>query len=140
MPPVGSLPLAYMGTIDELFQEMLSLLLRCDLSTGTSLCCSYSINHVWPHLFLSREDDDDVRDIGKQDFSSVLLHLLLSNANLKKKILFRAQVRNFESRAVLAREADCGKGRRKYWFVSFFALKNHFGLTHKLGFDCGYLH
>ena len=25
-------------------------------------------------VFLSREDDDDVRDIGKHDFCSVLLH------------------------------------------------------------------
>ena len=27
-------------------------------------------------------DDDDVRDIGKHDFRSVLLHLVLSNAKL----------------------------------------------------------
>ena len=32
-------------------------------------------------LFLSREDDDDIRDIGKDDFGSVLLHPMLSNAN-----------------------------------------------------------
>ena len=29
----------------------------------------------------SREDDDDVRHIGKHDFRSVLLHAMLSNAN-----------------------------------------------------------
>ena len=38
--------------------------------------------HIPPYLFLSREDDvDDVRDIGKHDFRSVLCHSLLSNAN-----------------------------------------------------------
>ena len=36
--------------------------------------------HVLPYLLLSRVDDDDVRDIGKPDFCSVLL--MLSNANL----------------------------------------------------------
>ena len=41
-----------------------------------------SVNHIPPYLFLSREDDDDVRDIGKHDFCSVLLHPMLSNANL----------------------------------------------------------
>ena len=34
-------------------------------------------------LFLSREVDDDVRDIGKHDFRSVLLHLMLSKANVR---------------------------------------------------------
>ena len=34
-----------------------------------------------PYLFLSRDDDDDVRDIGKHGFRSVLLHPMLSNAN-----------------------------------------------------------
>ena len=39
--------------------------------------------HVPPYLFLSREDDDDVKDIGKHDFRSALFHPLLSlNANL----------------------------------------------------------
>ena len=37
--------------------------------------------HIPPYLFLSREDDDDVRDIGKRYFRSVLLHHMLSNAN-----------------------------------------------------------
>ena len=40
------------------------------------------MNHVSPYLFLSREDDDDVREIGKRDFRSVLLHPMISNANL----------------------------------------------------------
>ena len=38
------------------------------------------MNHIPPYLFRSREDDDDVRDIGKHDFRSVELHPLLSNA------------------------------------------------------------
>ena len=38
------------------------------------------MNHVPPYIFLSRENDDDVRDIGKHDFRSVLLHPMLSNA------------------------------------------------------------
>ena len=42
------------------------------------------MNHVPPYLFLSREDDDDVRDIGKHDFRSVLLHPMRSN---RKKVL-----------------------------------------------------
>ena len=41
------------------------------------ICC---MSHIPPHLFLSREDDDDVIDIGKHDFRSVLLHPMLSNA------------------------------------------------------------
>ena len=39
------------------------------------------MNHIPPYLFRSREDDDDVRYIGKHDFRSVELHPLLSNAN-----------------------------------------------------------
>ena len=37
--------------------------------------------HILPYLFLSREDDDDVRDIGKHDFRSVRLHPMLFNTN-----------------------------------------------------------
>ena len=40
-----------------------------------------SINHIPPYLFLSLEDDDDARDIGKHDFRSVLLHRTLSIDN-----------------------------------------------------------
>ena len=36
---------------------------------------------VSPYLFLSRADDDDVRDIGKHDFRSILLHSMLSYDN-----------------------------------------------------------
>ena len=61
-------------------RDALSLLLRSDLSTSTSLV--FSMNHILLYLFLSREDDDDVRDTGKYDFRSVLLHPTLSNANL----------------------------------------------------------
>ena len=37
--------------------------------------------HILLYLFPSQEEDNDVRDIGKQDFRSVLPHLLLSNGN-----------------------------------------------------------
>ena len=46
----------------------------------TSLCLQYELRLHPPSLFLSREDDDDVRDIGKQDFCSVLPHPFVSNA------------------------------------------------------------
>ena len=49
-------------------RDALSAVLRCDLST------------IPPYLLLSREDDDDVRDIGKHDLRLVLLHPMLSNA------------------------------------------------------------
>ena len=38
--------------------------------------------HIPPYYFRSREDDDDVRDIGKHDYHSVLPHPMLSDANL----------------------------------------------------------
>ena len=38
-------------------------------------------NHIPPYSFRSREDDDDVRDMGKHDFRSVEPHPLLSNVN-----------------------------------------------------------
>ena len=38
--------------------------------------------HIAPYLFLSREDDDDVRDIGKHDFPSVLPYPTSFNDNL----------------------------------------------------------
>ena len=41
------------------------------------------INHNPSYLFLSREDEDDVRDIGKHDFPSAPLQPMLSNANRK---------------------------------------------------------
>ena len=47
------------------------------------------MNHIPPHLFLSREDKDDVRNIGKQDFRSVLLHSMLS-VSLNKNYEFEA--------------------------------------------------
>ena len=34
------------------------------------------------HLFLSQEDENDVWDIGKHEFRSVLVHPMLSNGNL----------------------------------------------------------
>ena len=44
-----------------------------------------SMNHILPYLLRSLEDDDDVRDIGKYDSGSVLLHSTLPNANLVKQ-------------------------------------------------------
>ena len=38
------------------------------------------MNHIPPYLFRSRKDDGGARGIGKHDFRSVLLHLMLSNA------------------------------------------------------------
>ena len=67
-----------MDTVGQLVQVMLSRLLRCDLSSSTSPVYSMSMSHILPYVFLSREDDDDVRDIGKHYFRSVLLHLMLS--------------------------------------------------------------
>ena len=61
-----------METVDQPLQGMLSLLLRCDLSKSTSFEA---------YLFLSQEDDEYVRDIGKHDFLSVLLHPILFKAN-----------------------------------------------------------
>ena len=46
--------------------------------------------HILPRLFLSRQDDDDVRDIGKHDFRSVLLHAMLSHTNRRKQAATRA--------------------------------------------------
>ena len=65
--------------------------------------------NIPPYLFLSREDDDDVRDIRKHDFRSVLLHpcyLMLIylqsvvewNSEKPKKSLASAQGAGFESR------------------------------------------
>ena len=70
-----------METVGQLVQVMASLLLRCDLSSSTSPVYSMSMSHILPYVFPSRDDDDDVRDIGKHDFRSVLLHPMLSNAN-----------------------------------------------------------
>ena len=55
------------------------LLLWCDLSRTTCLCLQHE---HYSAIFLSREDDDEVRDIGIHDFCSVLLHPVLPNANL----------------------------------------------------------
>ena len=42
------------------------------------------MNHIPPCLFLSRGDEDDIRDIGKHDFRAVLLYPMLSNANRER--------------------------------------------------------
>ena len=48
---------------------------------GCSLCYM-AMRFIPPYLFLSRDDDDEVRvDTGKHDFRSVLPHPMLSSAN-----------------------------------------------------------
>ena len=58
---------------NSLRQGVLSLLL-CDAIYRRVLLFVCSMNHILPYLFLSREHDDDVRDIGKHDIRSVLFH------------------------------------------------------------------
>ena len=43
------------------------------------------------YIFLSREHDHDVRDIGNTIFVSVLLHPMLSYANLTKLFILEEQ-------------------------------------------------
>ena len=43
--------------------------------------CFYCMNHIPPYLFLSPEDNDDVRDIGRHDFRSILLYHMFTSAN-----------------------------------------------------------
>ena len=69
-----------METVDQLVQGLFSLLLRCGISTVFLFVRKMS--HIPTYLFLSRENDDDVIDIGKHDFRSVLLQPMLSYANL----------------------------------------------------------
>ena len=45
----------------------------CDAIYRQELHFVCSMNYIPPYLFLSREDEDDVRDIGKFDFRSLLL-------------------------------------------------------------------
>ena len=66
------------------------------------------MNHISQYLFLSREDDDDVRDIGKRDFRSVLLHPMLSNANLAELKRSTCGLANLSGRLVLT------NGKRPY--------------------------
>ena len=50
-------------------------------SDGSSTYHDNDVLHIKELSLVSREDDDDVRDIGKHDFHSVLLHSMLSNDN-----------------------------------------------------------
>lgn len=63
------------GLFFNLFDKLL-LLLRGDLSTVLLFVCG--MNPIPPYLFMSRVHDDDLRD---NDFSSVLLHPMLYDAN-----------------------------------------------------------
>ena len=64
-----------MERIDQLLYGMPFLLLQV-----TSLYLQHD-SYSSIYLCLSRNDDDDVRDVGKHDFRSVLLHPMSSNAN-----------------------------------------------------------
>ena len=75
-----------METVDPLLQGMLSLPLRCDLSTSTSPCWQHE---PYSTMFISvTRDDDDVRDMGKHDFRSVLRHPRTHNSNPVKIFSF----------------------------------------------------
>ena len=53
----------------------------CDGIYGQVLLFVCSMNHIQTHLFLSRADDNDVRDIGKDDFCwfyFTLCHVILT--------------------------------------------------------------
>ena len=80
---------------------MLSLLLRCDLTTNASLRLQYE------------EDDDDVRDIGKHDFRSVLLHPMLANVNPAERAGMKIGKLANDHRCVplCNNEKRCGSGR-----------------------------
>ena len=65
-----------METMDQILQGMLSMLLRCDLSTSSSL---FSLFTYWT-IFISHTRGQRWRDIGKNDFCSVLYLHILSNA------------------------------------------------------------
>ena len=38
------------------------------------------MNHIAPYLFLSRENDNEITDVGKHDFRSVLLQFGVTDA------------------------------------------------------------
>ena len=64
-----------------------------------------SMNHIPPCLFLSREDDDELRDLGKHDCLSVLLQPVLFNANLLRmtKRCIQAKLDKYFSQVVRLR-------------------------------------
>ena len=54
-----------------------------------------SMNHIPSYLFQSRADDDDIRELGKRDFCSLLVHPMLSNANHFTSLFCRELFRIF---------------------------------------------
>ena len=70
-----------METMDQILQGMLSLLLRCDLSTSSSLFSLFSYWIILRHIYFN----DDVREIAKHDFRSVLHLHILSNAKRRAR-------------------------------------------------------
>ena len=63
-------------TVDQLLQGMLSLLLRCDLSTSTSLVCS--MNHLPLYLLPSTKDDGDFKNTIFVGFHFTLCYQMLT--------------------------------------------------------------
>lgn len=54
----------------------------CRWTPSRDALSAMAMRFIPPYLFLSRDDDDEVRvDIGKHDFRSVLPHPMLSSAN-----------------------------------------------------------
>ena len=62
--------------VDQLLQGMLSLLLRCDLSTSTSLVCS--MNHLPLYLLPSTKDDGDFKNTIFVGFHFTLCYQMLT--------------------------------------------------------------
>ena len=75
--------------------------------------------HIPPCLFMSREDDDDVRGIGAHDFRSILLYPILSNLTF-----LRWSSNNARSPERLFFFHFYAKGKRLlyFWEILFFAL------------------
>ena len=62
---------------------------------GQSTSSRDALSAILPYLFLSREDDDDVRYNRKHDFRSVPLHPKLPNPNPKEEAYFSLRNRHF---------------------------------------------
>ena len=86
------------------------------------------IKHNPSYLFLSQEDEDDVRDIGKHDFRWALLHPVLCNANRKSEIclLFGRWRSGYQNKFLFAVRPRAEIGQVAVYFceVRGYELKN----------------